>query len=268
MTILVNTFGPRLGQCNICGEHGPLTDDHTPPKGCHRPTQVELQHLSYLLSGTTNVPKGRRSQNGVKYRTLCGRCNNSLLGAKYDPHFIEFVNSVALHLRSPIALPSSITIPGRPQAIVRSLLGHLSAQGVDRYLKGPLTEAVRDYFLDDGLPLPSVIRVFYWAYPFRVHVMLRDAAFSHLPTGRHFPFWLLKFYPLAFLVAWDEPVGLTYPIHSLEPWRSVPIDVVADLPLDLSAIPPLFWPEAPTRESMLMYGQEAIHARVPQMTSR
>lgn len=260
MTILIRTFGPKTGTCNICGEYGTLTEDHTPPKGCHRPTQVEIQHLSYLLSGTSNPPKGRRSQNGVKYRTLCHRCNNTLLGSRYDPPFIEFVNAVALHLRSPITLPPTVTIPGKPQSIVRSLLGHISAQGVDRYLKGPLTEAVRDYFLDDSLPLPSGIRVFYWAYPHRVHVMFRDAAYTHLSSGQPFAFWLLKFFPIAFLVAWDEPVGLTYPIHDLERWRSAPINLVADLPLSLSNIPPLFWPEAPTEGSILIYGQEAIHA--------
>ena len=260
MSILVNTFGPKTGTCNVCGDYGPLTEDHTPPKGCYRPRQVEIQHLSYLLAGSKNLPKGRRSQNGVKYRTLCSRCNNTLLGSKYDPAFIEFVNAVALHLRSPLALSSILTIPGKPQAIVRSLLGHMSAQGIDRYLKGPLTEAVRDYFLDENLPLPAGIKVFYWPYPHRIHVMCRDAAYTHLPSGQPFVIWLLKFFPVAFLVAWNEPVGLTYPIHSLEPWRSARIDEVAQLPLSLVGIPPLFWPEAPTRESILMYGQEAIHA--------
>lgn len=260
MAVQIKTFGPKIGTCNICGEHGPLTEDHTPPKGCYRPTQVEIRHLSYLLSGTSNPPKGRRSQNGVKYRTLCHRCNNTLLGTLYDPPFIEFVNAVALHLRTPIALPSAVTIPAKPQSIVRSLLGHMSAQGVDRYLKGPLTRAMRDYFLDVSLPLPSGIRVFYWAYPYQLHVMFRDAAYIHLPTGRPFALWLLKFFPVAFLVAWDEPTGLNYPIHSLDPWRSAPIDLVAELPLNLTNIPPLFWPEAPTEQSMLMYGQEAIHA--------
>jgi hypothetical protein len=137
----------------------------------------------------------------------------------------------------------------------------MSAQGVDRYLKGPLTVEVRDYFLNDTLPLPTGIKVFYWAYPHRVHVMFRDAAYAHIPSGKPFALWLLKFFPLAFLVAWDEPVGLKYPIHSLESWRTAPIDHIADLPLSLFNVPPLFWPEAPSDESMLMYGQEAIHAK-------
>ncbi|MBB6557469.1 hypothetical protein HNP48_000133 [Acidovorax soli] len=169
------------------------------------------------------------------------------------------MNEAARHLRSPLSLPETIVIRGRPQAIVRSLLGHMSAQGVDRYLKGPLTEPLRDYFLDETKPLPADIKVFYWAYPHRVHVMFRDAAYAHLPSGKNCMIWLLKFFPLAFLLAWDEPVGLNHTIHSFEPWRDVAIDHVADLPLNLYGVPPLFWPEAPTRESILMYGQEAIH---------
>lgn len=28
--------GPKVGRCNICGEVGPLTEDHVPPKGVTR----------------------------------------------------------------------------------------------------------------------------------------------------------------------------------------------------------------------------------------
>ena len=90
--------------------------------------------------------------------------------------------------------------------------------------------------------------------------MFRDAAYTHLSSGQPFTFCLLKFFQIAFLVAWDEPAGLKYPIHNLERWRSAPINLVADLPLGLSNIPLLFWPEAPTEDSILTYGQEAIHA--------
>ena len=83
----------------------------------------------------------------MKYRTLCHRCNNSLLGARYDPPFIAFVNEISLLLKSSIYLPSTLSIQGQPQAILRSLLGHIAAQGVNRYLKGPLTEPMRDYIL-------------------------------------------------------------------------------------------------------------------------
>lgn len=260
MTIILATRGPKNGRCNICGDFGPLTEDHTPPKGCLKPKQVELLHLSTLLADSPTSTKGRLSQNGVKYRTLCHRCNSSLLGAKYDPPFISFVNEIGLFLRSSVFLPPALMVRAQPQAILRSLLGHIAAQGVDRYLKGPLTEPIRDYILDESKPLPDGLSIYYWAYPHRPHVMFRDAAYLDIPSGETFSIWMLKFFPIAFVVTWGKPVGFEYTPHTFEPWRSSPFSHIVDLPLTLRPVIPVFWPEAPTDRSILVYGQEAIHA--------
>ncbi len=261
MKLTISTRGPKSGQCNICGAVGPLTEDHTPPKGCYKPTQVEIQSLLRRLSNTTEGPKSRFSQNGVKYRTLCKHCNNSLLGAKYDPPFIEFVNGASEVLRSTVFLPSTLNIRGQPQAIMRSLLGHLAAQGVDRYRKGPHTEAFRDYILDDSLPLPPSLRVFYWAYPHRSHVMARDAAYLDISTGAPFGIWFLKFFPIGFMLTWDTTNPLPFPVQSFEPWRHADYSASVELPFQLSPVPPEHWPEAPTDQSILAFGREAIDVR-------
>jgi hypothetical protein len=158
MPVVVTTKGPKSGMCNICGDVGALTEDHTPPKGWVRPSQVELQHVVRALS-PENSPKVRRtvSQNGVKYRTLCGRCNSSLLGHAYDPHLVSFANQTGALLRSSLHLPPQLKVRARPQAIMRAVIGHIAAQGVDRYKKGPHAEAVRDYILDSSLPLPDAL---------------------------------------------------------------------------------------------------------------
>lgn len=258
MPKLVTTKGAQEGPCNICGDIGKLTEDHTPPKGCLKPAKVELNHIVRLLSDDHSKAKGLVSQNGVKYRTLCSRCNNTLLGTKYDPAFISFVNGVGTHLRSTLHLPSTIRVQAQPQAILRALLGHISAQGVNRYLKGPLTEPLRDYFLDNSKPLPLGIQVFYWAYPFPSHVMFRDAAYIDIPSGESFGIWLLKFFPIAFLIVWGEPRGLQYPIQRLDHWRDCPFQTQVDLSVSLRPIPPQYWPEAPSERSMILYGLEAV----------
>jgi hypothetical protein len=200
------------------------------------------------------------SQNGVKYRTLCHRCNNSLLGARYDPAFISFVNTIGNHLKSTSYLPATLTLHAQPQPILRSLLGHIAAQGVDRYLKGSMTEPIRDYFLDESKPLPEGLHAYYWAYPYRPHVMFRDAAYMDLQSGDHFALWMLKFFPVAFVVTWGKAIGFEYTPHSFDPWRACAFSAVSGMPLTLRPVIPVFWPEAPTHRSMLMYGQEAIHA--------
>ena len=78
-------------------------------------------------------------------------------------------------------LPPVINVRRKPQAILRTIVGHISAQGVNRYLKGPLTEKVRDYLLDTSKPFPSGLHAYYWAYPYKPHVMFRDAAYLDIP---------------------------------------------------------------------------------------
>jgi len=261
MSIRINTRGPKNGRCNICGAYGKLTEDHTPPKGCLKPTQVEIRHLVELLSNETGSTKGRLSQNGVKYRTICARCNNNFLGTKYDPELIYFVNSVGQLLRSPIHLPPVLTVRAKPQSILRSLVGHMSAQGVDRYEKGNLTEALRDYFLDPTLPLPNGLNAFYWAYPHRSHIMFRDAAYLDIRVGNPFAFWMLKFFPIAFMITWDKPTPLDHHISTFESWRNIPFDAAVDIPITLRPIPPVHWPETPTDYTMILYGQEAVYIK-------
>lgn len=259
MSYRIATRGAREGRCNICGEVGKLTEDHTPPKGCYKPKQVELQSILRRLTATTEGPGSRISQNGVKYRTLCARCNNGLLGANYDPCFIDFVNQIAALLNSQLILPPTMFVKGNPQAIMRALLGHLAAQGVDRYLKGPLTEAYRDYFLDTSLPLPEGLEVFYWVYPFQSHVMARDAVYVDFGDQQPVMIWILKFFPVAFMVTWKMGFISPFPLMELSQWRDVPFAEEVELPVRLVPLPPEGWPEAPTDNSTVAYGREAIN---------
>lgn len=261
MAIVIETRGLQSGQCNICGDFGRLTEDHTPPKGCIRVGNVEIQHIVNGLSAAKPMSGGRRSQNGVKYRTLCHRCNNSLLGANYDIAFNSFVNTVGSVLKSPLQLPATMSVNGQPQKIMRAILGHLCAQGVDRYWKGQDTEPLRDYLLDQQLPLPDQINIYYWAYPYKGQVLVRDCAFVDLVIETPVAIWLMKFFPIAFLVTWREPVEYNFDVPNLAKWRASAIDQEVELPIPLDKIVHQYWPEAPSERSMIMYGQEAVVAR-------
>lgn len=244
MSIVIATRGPKDGRCNICGDIGPLTEDHTPPKGCIRVGHVEILHIVNQLSATKPQRNSRKSQNGVKYRTLCHRCNNSLLGANYDIAFIAFVNAVGDLLRSSLSLPPTMFVRGKPQKIMRAVLGHLCAQGVDRYLKGPDTEPLRDYFLDDSLPLPDWINVYYWAYPYQGQVLVRDCAYLDLVIEKPVLIWFMKFFPIAFLVTWSEPEEYIFDVPNLGNWRANAIDDEVELPVPLDKTVHQYWPEA------------------------
>lgn len=258
MTVLVSTRGPKNGRCNICGELGKLTEDHTPPKGCIKIGAVELRHIVDHLTVEKSTKKGRISQNGVKYRTLCHRCNNEYLGLNYDPSFIEFVNSIGDYLKSVLHLPPVASIKAKPQRIMRALLGHICAQGVNRYLKGPMTEPIRDYFLDETLPLPQELEIYCWPFPSKQHVMARDCGYLDTRVGDSMAIWFLKFFPVGFLVTFNEPTSYNFNLPCLSGYRNIHIDHEVDILMDTRTIPPEYWPEAPPEHSVIVYGQEAI----------
>ena len=257
---LVRTRGNKNGQCNICGEIGPLTEDHSPPKSCVRPRAVQIRHIICLLADEGIKEKGRISQNGLKFKTLCHRCNNDLLGLIYDPALAHFTNNVSQILSSRLALPKALSVRGNPQRIMRSVLGHLSAQGMGRYLKGPETEAIRDSFLDESIPIPENIRIYYWPFPHHGCTVFRDAAYLDIPTGQVAVIWLMKFFPISFMVAWEKTKDRMFTLPCLSDWREYPPDKEAELPLPLTHIPHRYWPEAPSETSVITYGQEAMFA--------
>ena len=254
----ISTKGPKNGICNICGEDGKLTEDHTPPKGSIRIRQVELLSILNHLHADMPSKNGRILQNGMKYRTLCHKCNNDYLGAKYDPAFNEFVNTVGDYLKSNIHLPKSIRTEIKPQKIMKSLIGHLAAQGVNRYKKGPDTELIRDYIVNPSYTLPENIRIYYWLFPYKNHVMARDCAFLDLRVGKPCVIWFLKFFPISFLVTFNQPAELQLNVSELSKWREFSIDEKAIEHVQLTNLPHQFWPEAPTDHSIITYGQEAV----------
>lgn len=262
MPVTLITRGPRHGTCNICGRVGKLTEDHTPPKGCVRPIAMELRHVTHRLAAERAI--AAKANDGVKYRTLCARCNSERLGGRYDPALIDFVNSVRHLLLSNLYLPSPMVIPAKPCLIVRAVWGHLAAVGVDRYLKGPGTEALRDFFLDESLPIPPGMNFYYWIYPYRRQVLIRDASSIDVHWRSSATYWLMKFYPMAFAV-W-KPNG-TYPLNYRDfatNYTATP-DTVVDVMVDLSPVPHELILEAPTATQAIMFGQDSVvaHRRPP-----
>ena len=162
----------KSGQCNICKREGPLTWDHVPPKGSIELSAVEMQTMFQALSGNSEPPKYKISQNGVKFRTICESCNN-LLGKRYDPALNAFANDVGQFLKSRLTFPSIIKIPTKPQLLMRAILGHLLAGKIE--LDASLfDEQIRGFLFDDSAPQPDEIYIFYWIYPYEHQVILRD----------------------------------------------------------------------------------------------
>lgn len=255
--VLLTTRGPREGACNICGAVGKLTEDHTPPKSCLGVTASEMHLLFSRLSDTPAKP-GRHFRTGPSFRTLCGRCNNELLGAIYDPALAHFSSEVRRLTNTRLLLPNEIALEIQPQLVVRSVMGHLAAMGVNRYLKGDLTESFRDYMLDKTLPLPQPVRFYYWLYPYRPQILVRDAATLNTGSKVITLFWLMKFFPLAFLVTFDEPEHRQFDLPNLDAFRAEPYDARRQIGVRLRPLMHPSWPESPTDQNVTLYGEQAV----------
>lgn len=246
----------KIGRCNTCGETRKLTQDHVPPKGCVRPTQMVLQHATARLKGD-KPQKGEPFGNGVKFHTICERCNNALLGGRYDPVLIAFCQAVATYLESQLLLPTTIQISTKPQLLTRAIFGHIMALGQDRYDKGPRTEELRRFFLDDTMRMPEGLHFYYWLYPFKRQVLIRDHALLEMTTGQTGWAWIMKFYPVAFAI-WQSGTKWTLPHRDLAMHRNASSDEVVQVLLDLAPVLPELILEAPTPTQAIMGGKASV----------
>ncbi|QLG39412.1 hypothetical protein HW560_15805 [Paenibacillus sp. E222] len=230
----------KVDICNICLQKRQLTWDHIPPKGGVEFTEVEqwniMQHM--VEKNTKHIP----SQNGVKYRTLCQECNNSLLGAQYDPVINSFAEDVGQYLKSSLIIPEVIRFKTKPVKIVKAVLGHLLAA------KGELSfsnqdVAFREYVLDHDMKVPRGYKVFYWVYPFNNIRIMQNFSMMKVKgseSGRHGMFSLLKYLPIAYLVT-----DLEYyeGLDELTQYCINAPDTEMEIPIRLNDLKNQVWPE-------------------------
>jgi len=264
ITPVVASFGAAEGRCNICGDFGPLTEDHTPPKGVllDDNRKMSLRHIVDRVSDTGRTGQARHFQNGVKYRTLCAKCNNDL-GSFSDPALIAFADAMNVAAASGVPVAS---VRCDVQAVMRSVVGHMCAIGVDRFDKGDATEPVKRYMQDRLVQLPDTLRLFWWAFPFAEQVHMKDAGMFRLRKGAAelTTYWLLKFYPLAFLLTFNAPGKTPFdqaPEMSL--YRSVKRETIVDLEVTLNPVLPPQWAEVPMGDWFVISGADSLSASPP-----
>lgn len=254
------TKAGKQGRCNLCGSFGPLTEDHVPPKCCVPAKPARYAGVLQRDQRNKRLFKGTPVQNGFSYRTLCSTCNNTVLGGNNDNALGEMAQQVRHLIEMPFYIPAASTIRIKPQRVARSVLGHLMAIGIDRYDCGPVGEAIRNFVLGKQASPPPKMRLSYWVYKGNERVLIRDAGLGLLGTGRSIFFWELKFFPLAFVMTWDDDIGFKRElgIRNFDAYRDLTEDEEADVQIDLHPIPHPFLPELPTGHIAVMYGQDAI----------
>lgn len=202
----IETRGHDYGYCAICGSLGPLTEDHVPPRDCGNTESYLVRPLGHTPDdGSTRI-----SQGGVKFKTLCGACNNDRLGARYDRDLSALARELGRYLslaRQGIQLPPALKISANPHRVARAVVGHvLAAASVQRTPSPPATfpaeTTLREYFLDPVAAAPNGWKFHYWLYPWTENVVAKyfsrlDTRFGRLSFGH-----CLKFFPLGFYLSW------------------------------------------------------------------
>lgn len=244
----------EIDVCNICLETRKLSWDHIPPKGGIEITEVEQWNILQHMIGPSNsryIP----SQNGVKYRTLCQQCNNTLLGAKYDPVLNSFTEEVGQFLKTSLILPEVIKFKTKPAMMAKSVLGHLLAA------KGNLSHTLQDkifreYLLTSEMSVPKGYKIFYWIYPFNNVKIIQDFLMAKVlgpQSGTHGMFSIIKYFPIAFLVTdLDHYEGL----DELTKYCTNKIDEEIQIPIRLSSIRSEDWPEK--SEDTILFGGDDL----------
>lgn len=180
-TYIKKTKRNKVDICNICLELKEMTWDHVPPQGCSNHQKVEISSFFKKLSGERVQDKPILSQNGLKYRTICGDCN-SLLGGKYDDELNNLVKTVLSFVESKLVLPQLITLIVKPLPIIKSVTGHILAakKELDQVT---YDKVFRAFVLDENAPVPEDLHLFYWVYPFDNTVVMRDFYMSATRDG-------------------------------------------------------------------------------------
>ncbi|NGZ17124.1 hypothetical protein G6Z94_07135 [Vibrio aestuarianus] len=256
----VMTRGKTHGYCTICRDHGKLTREHVVPQGCGNVEDKVIVRVTEYL-GTSEKPKGNRSQGGIHFRTVCGKCN-SLLGSKYDRELIEFSNDIAEHLSNltfGYAFNRTTYRPYKTLKLAKAIVGHLLAANsveetnTDRP-HDPRYAELAEFVLNEAAPLPEDVDIYYWLYPYKPIKMLRSIGSMNInnPSFR-VAGDILKFYPIAFLVSFDSKPAPEYGLTKLNMSSNQLIDDTVGVEVSyMSALRPDFPEKAGDNEVLLM----------------
>lgn len=260
----VLTRGKKKGYCVICREYGSLSREHVVPQGCGNVSDK----IVLLASDYFNSPeqlKGNRSQGGIHFKTVCGYCN-SLLGSKYDKELIKFTKDVEQYINSltyGFEFNKTTYTSYKTVKIAKAIIGHLLAANSvnDTSHSEPLGGAYNQlarFVLDENLPLPDDISIYYWLYPYRPIKMLRSIGIINInDPSQQVIGDILKFYPVAFLVSFGNAKPSTkYGLTQLPLESNQSIDDVRGLKMTYNAPLRADFPEAPSNNEVLLVSDQ------------
>lgn len=163
-------------------------------------------------------------------------------------------------MASTLALPEYTVLETKPNRLVRSIVGHLLAQGLNQHRTGTAIIELTDYFINPTLRFPTRVNVYYWIYPFGDQVIIKSSSVSFHYWNSFATCMLIKFFPLSFLFVIDEPETWTLGVEKLNFYLTDNIDFSTKMRLKLKDVPAQRWPELPGDEGMVLHSDVNVGA--------
>ena len=238
--------------CNICRKTRKLSEDHIPPKGTLIKKNFWIDNFGRIFLKSENKPRLKFSQSGIRFETICASCNNKL--SKYDRKLIRFASDIQSLIinRENIKSLTKISVNIFPNAIMRSVLGHLLAAKTETDNVVP-DNKIRSFILNDSLPVHEDIHILYWFYPYSNIRISRDFTMSSKRgTFSNFGFYsVIKFFPIAFLIS-DLPFYEGLP--SLDEYKNLSVNHQSKIELSIFPMKEEDWPESVTEDNHFVAG--------------
>ncbi len=239
----------QIDRCNICGTKAKLTWDHVPPKCCNNCYSIKVN--SWVKGLPLENSYEKQYQNGIRFRTLCEKCNNELLGVKYDSELAQFTNQVTSIVTSSVILPAVINIPVKVNRLVRAICGHLLA-AKDYYEDVCLIDKrLREYVENEKMSPLDDMSLLYWIYPYSTIALMRDVTVKSFSNKYGFPegtISIINSFPVAYILSTsiEHKCGLI----DLFKYCNDDIDAVVNIPIDCHScyfpntehLRPFLWP--------------------------
>ena len=159
-----------VDRCNICGRKRSLTFDHVPPKA------TLLRPNIYTSTALSPIPTPdrymKRYQSGIKYRSICQKCNNEILGAN-DKELAKFTDSIAEELISSKE-GDTIVVTAKINRVIRAICGHFVAMKMGFERNNLPDKQIRKILFRDDKKLER-LSLYCWFYPYTTVCDTRDA---------------------------------------------------------------------------------------------
>lgn len=251
-----------------------MTEDHIFPKGISTPQQRQvIEILKTIAPNRKERPHSRLFQNGLTKRTLCGTCNNSILGSFLDPALIDICSQISRDLRNIhfLMTPTVKATEIQLNKVARAVAGHFIAADDTPQWRHPMIKALRRYILRLESPFPPEYRFQMWLYPFKQQAVLKDLFHTVFGSGYE-PFGIsaYKTYPLAFSFSREikNPAYKLEGIVDLSLHLKGAIDRKSSINIWAKLIVDPNWPYAPHKNGAILASDNGSVKTNPYMNKR